>query len=86
MAFAAMLSRPPKCDVVEEHAIVADFGRLADHDAGSVVDEEASADRRARVDLDSRQKPPDRRDQTGQQRDAESRMQQVGDAVEEDRV
>ena len=44
-----------------EHHVVADLGGLADHDAHAVVDEEASADRRAGMDLDAGQPARDLR-------------------------
>ncbi len=53
---AALVDREPLCaegdGLVESHAL-ADDGRLADHDAGAVVDEEASADGGAGVDVDA---------------------------------
>ena len=41
-------------DPLVELASITDATGLADHDTGAVVDEEASADRRRRVDLDAR--------------------------------
>ena len=38
-----------------DRAVIADLGRLADDDAHPVVDEDAPADRRARMDLDTGQ-------------------------------
>ena len=38
-----------------ERAVVADLGGLADHHPHPVIDEEAAADPRPRVDLDARQ-------------------------------
>jgi hypothetical protein len=38
---------------VIEHHVVADLGSLTDHHAGAVVNKEALADLRTRVDLDT---------------------------------
>src|SRR5262245_6863242 len=51
MPSATVLSGPAQRDVVEHDTVVADRRRLADHDAGAVIEEEPLADRRARVDL-----------------------------------
>ncbi len=37
--------------------IILDVGRLADHHALTVIDDEAAADGRTRMDLDSRRQP-----------------------------
>ena len=44
--------RTERNPLVELH-VAADFARLADHDAGAVVDEEVVADRGARMDVDA---------------------------------
>ena len=45
--------RAAERDALVDRAVVADLGRLADHDAHAVVDEDAPADLRARMDLDA---------------------------------
>jgi len=52
MALTDVLARTAERHALIEQAVVADLGRLADDDAGAVVDDEAAADRRAGVDLD----------------------------------
>ena len=49
-----------------DRAVVADLGRLADHDAHAVVDEDAPADRRAGVDLDAGEEARQMRDEARQ--------------------
>ena len=74
----------------ERHPLVeghppADLGRLADHHAGAVVDEELGADLRRRVDLD----PGDRAAQVGDHPRRQRHpglAQRVGDAVGEQRL
>ena len=74
----------------ERHALVdrhpvADLGRLADHDAGAVVDERLGADARGRVDLD----PGDRPGRVGERErhDRHARLvKRVGHAVDKDRL
>ena len=51
VALAAREARAAQRDPLVEGHVVADLGRLADHDAGPVVDEERFADPRRRVDL-----------------------------------
>ncbi len=55
VALALVPGRAAQRNAVIERRIVADLRRLADHDSHAVVDENAPADRRAGVDLDSRQ-------------------------------
>ena len=47
VALAAREARAAERDALVERHVVADLGRLADHDAGAVVDEERLADPRA---------------------------------------
>ena len=46
-------------DALIDRAVVADLGGLADNHADAVVDKQALADRRARMDVDRGQHPPD---------------------------
>ena len=74
-------------DAVIEHHVVADLGRLADHDAHRVVDEEPPADRRARVDLDAgEQAGSTAEQQPGRQRSAVPLPHPVRQPVQPDRV
>ena len=52
MALAALEAGAAEGDALVDRHAVADLGRLADDDAGSVVDEEVAADPRAGMDLD----------------------------------
>jgi len=54
---------PAERHAVVERRIVADLGRLADHDPHPVVDEHPPPDRRPRVDLDPREESADVRDE-----------------------
>ena len=69
--------------LVQAH-VAADDGGLADHDAGPVVDEEAGADLRGRVDVDPGQGVGDVGAQPRQEGHAEA-VQAVRDAVVEHR-
>src|SRR5207237_3127275 len=51
VALAALETRATERDPLLEGDAVADHGRLADDDAGAVVDEQLVADRRRRMDL-----------------------------------
>ena len=50
-------------DALVERHVVADLGRLADHHAGAVVDEQPLADSRGGVDLDAGERAREHRDQ-----------------------
>ena len=52
--------------------MLADHGRLANHDAGAVVDEEAPSDRRAGMNVDSGQRMSDLGNDVRDQRRASS--------------
>ena len=56
VALLAQAAGPAKRHALIEHHVVADLGRLADDDAHAVVDEQALADPRRRVDLDAGQR------------------------------
>src|SRR5512135_3391387 len=70
--------------VIHGH-IVADLRRLADHHTHAMVDEEAPANRRARMDLDAGKPAREMRDETGQPFQLPM-PQRVGQAVEDTRV
>ena len=63
--------RPERHRLIEAH-VAADDRRLADHDARSVVDEEAFADLRARMDVDAGRGMRDFRDDPREHRRAET--------------
>ncbi len=57
MALPALVARAAqRYTLVEEH-VIADFGRLADHHAQAVIDEQALADLRSGMNFNARQKP-----------------------------
>jgi FMN-dependent oxidoreductase (nitrilotriacetate monooxygenase family) len=68
--------------LVQAHALADDRG-FADHHAGAMVDEEAGADLRRRVDVDAGRRMCDVRYQTRQERRAET-VQAMGQAVVQD--
>ena len=79
-----------KAGAAERHAliqghVVADLGGLADHHPHPVVDDEARADLRRRVDLDPGHRARERRDQPRQQRHAGA-VQRVREPMGEQRV
>ena len=53
MSLADILARAAERHALIQQTVVADLGRLADDDAGAVVDDEAAADRRAGVNFDA---------------------------------
>jgi hypothetical protein len=59
MALALVPGGAAQGDAVVEGDVIADLGRLADHDAGPMIDEEAAADRAPGVDVDIGQRPPE---------------------------
>ena len=52
VALAAREARAAERDALVHRHVVADLGRLPDHDAGAMVDEQAAPDLRGGVDLD----------------------------------
>ena len=52
VAVAALVASAPKRNAMQERAIVADHRRLADDDAGGVIEHDAVADPRGGVDVD----------------------------------
>ena len=53
MTFLATLERcPAQCHALVEGAIIANLGGLPDHNTHAVIDKQAAADARTRVDLD----------------------------------
>src|SRR6185295_15314572 len=67
VALAGLLARAAERDALVHRHVLADLGRLPDHDAHAVVDEEARADGRAGVDLDACEEPGDLADQAGRE-------------------
>ncbi len=53
MAVAALLAGAAERHLLEDRDVVADDRRLADDDAGAVIDEDAVADRHGGVDVDA---------------------------------
>src|SRR6266567_565669 len=51
MAVAPILAGAPERDIVENRNIVLDHRGLPDHQAGGVIEEDATADRRRRMDV-----------------------------------
>ena len=70
--------------LIQAH-VVADDGRLPDHDSGSVIDEETSPDVRGGVDVDPRLRAAQLRDDAGDERDPEH-VQAVRQTVMHHRV
>ena len=68
--------------LIQQH-VVADFGGFADHDAHAVVDEAASSDVRARMDLDAGHGPVELRNDARQQRETAD-VQPVRQPVQQD--
>ena len=71
--------------LVDRH-VVADLGRLADHDAHPVVDEQPVADLRRRVDLDARSARARRSASARGATGTPALVERVRDAVREQRV
>src|SRR5215470_14486216 len=79
-------ARRAQRDLVIQHHVGADLGRLADHHAGAMVDEEALADAGARMDLNSgRRQSTDLRDKTWDDRDMPA-IESMREAVQEHSV
>ena len=62
MALAGVFPGAAQCHAMVDHDIITDFGCLPDDDPHTVVDEQAPADRCARMDLDAGQETPEMRD------------------------
>ena len=67
MALARRPGRAAQRHAVIQRDIVADLGGLADHDAGAMIDEEALADLRRRMDVDIGQKTAEPGQQPGRE-------------------
>ena len=85
VALAAREPGAAEGDALVERHPVADLGRLADHDAGPVVDEQVGADPGRRMDLDPGHRPARVGERHRHQRHP-GLVQGVGDAVGEDRL
>ena len=83
MALSLLLARAAERHALVERDVVADFRRLADDDACTVVDEQALADRRARMDLDARQEAGKIRDHARYEHPA-ALVERMRDAMEPD--
>lgn len=57
VSLAALMPRASECDAVIDQYIVTDDRCFTDHHAHTVVNEEATPDRGARVDFDTCEKP-----------------------------
>jgi hypothetical protein len=85
MALARGEARATERHALEQGHAVADLDRLADHDAGAVIDEELGSDPGSGMDLDPGRRPRHVRDQARHQ-GHRSGVQRVADAMAEDRV
>src|SRR6202020_1873465 len=68
-----------------DRAAVADLCRLADDDAGAVIDEDAAADRCVRMDLDRREKARDVGEEARKQGHAGA-VQRVDEPMRDERM
>src|SRR5690606_31105426 len=80
-----LLARPAQDNALVEGDILPDLSGLADDHAHAVIDEEAGAQLRPRVDLNARQEPADVGDDPGQNV-APAAVEPVGDSVDLDGV
>jgi hypothetical protein len=85
VALARLLAGAAEGHALVEHHPVADLGRLADHHAHAVIDEEAPADRGAGVDLDACEEARELGDQAGEEGHAPP-VDGVGETMEQQRV
>ena len=85
MPLAAAQTRATERDAFIERDVVADFCRLADQHAHSVIDEEALTDRRSGVDFDTRCKPDEIGEEARNDRNVGA-PQFVNEAMRGDRV
>jgi len=84
-ASALHVALPAECDAMVKRTVVADYGGFTDNDTGSVVDEQAIADRGSGVNFDERPRPHDLRDESGDKPPAPT-PQHVGQPIPPDRV
>ena len=85
MALADILARAAERYALIEQAVVPDLGGFADHDAGSVVNDQPPANGRAGMDLDSRPHLRPLRDRAGDEK-AAPQVKPVRDPVVDGRV
>ena len=85
VTLARILTRTAQGHAVVDRAVVADLGGLADDDTHAVVDEQAAANGRARVDLHAGHGACKLRDHT-RQKEALVQVQPVGQTVVNHRV
>src|SRR5690606_5167467 len=86
VALALAHRLPAERRAVEEQYVVPDHGRLADHDAHPVVDEQAAPDARTRVDLDPGEEARELRHEPGREAGGRVAPQPVRDPVRPHRV
>lgn len=68
VTFADMFAGAAQCDIMIQHTIVADYGRLADDDSGAVVDKQPRTDSDAGVDFDTGEETVELRKKTRNKR------------------
>lgn len=71
MAFALVFAGAAEGNVVEDHAVRADFGGFTDDDTYAVIDEEAFADLGAWMDFDASEETGDLGDEAGYETQAD---------------
>ena len=81
MALADILAGAAEGDALVEQAVVADFRRRADDDAGPVVDDQPPSDFGRRVDLDAGEEFGELREEAGEKTQAVG-IKPMGGAVE----
>ena len=85
MALAPLVARAAQRHALVEQHVVADLRGLADHHAGTVIDEEAAPDGGSRMNLDPGEEAADLREHPRHQRHAPP-VQAVRHAVRQDGV
>src|SRR5215469_8412155 len=85
VAFAGFVAGATQGYALVEENVVADFGGLSNDDAHTVIDEEAAADRSARMDLDTCKEAADLGDDARRERNAPA-VQLMRQPVREDGV
>src|SRR5437867_150896 len=86
MPLAVVLAGAAQAHVVEQDAVVADHRALPDDDARAVVDEEAAAEARARMDLDAGPEAVGDGNESRQEAQAQARVDPVRHPMDQDRV
>ncbi len=86
MPLPRLLAGATQGHVVEHHAVVADLAGLADHHTSAVVNEEASTNPRARVNLNAGEKTRQSGEQAGYERNTPACVQPMRQPIEENGV